>query len=171
MSRDKYKSKKRAKSALILGHTTSGMGERILAYKVEKLLKEAGISVEPIIDIIELMGDHYERLAKLNYDLADADHALLEGIEVLNCPQTDLLLILSWCFSVAALFATNIHFLVQQLLHFLLIMLMSAFYLNCMPLLIYYLQNRSLQMNGELSMELLPEKCSISPTFTTIFLF
>jgi len=99
----------RAKSALILGHTTSGMGERILARKVQQLLQEAGVSTESTIDVIELMGENYEKFAKLNYDLADGGHSLLEAIDSLSLPSTDILLILSWCFSVAALFTTDVH--------------------------------------------------------------
>ncbi len=103
-------SKERAKSAIILGHTSSGMGERSLAYKTERLIKEAGFSVAPTFDVIELLGDNYERYAKLNYDLADSGHSLLEGIESLALPSADILLILSWSFSLAALFATDAHY-------------------------------------------------------------
>lgn len=99
----------RASSALILGHTTSGMGERSLAYKMQKLFQESGIQTNPTIDIFELMGESYEKFAKLNYDLADKGYPLLEGFLSLPFPQTDILLILSWCFSLAALFATDIH--------------------------------------------------------------
>ncbi len=85
------------------------MGERALAKKITKLLVESGVKVAPVIDVIEHLGDQYEKLASLNYDLADGGHALLEGIRCLELPSSDLLLILSWCFSVAAVFATDVH--------------------------------------------------------------
>lgn len=101
-------SKERARSVSILGHVTSGMGERVLAYKIEKVLREAGIAVDATRDIIELLGDRYESLAKLNYDLADGGYELIEGIEPLTLPRSDLLLILTWCFPLAALLATTL---------------------------------------------------------------
>ncbi len=98
-----------AKSTLILSHTTTGMGERVLAFKFHQLLHELGVSTHPIVDIIELLGDNYEKFALLNYDLADKGHPLLEGLHALELPKSDTILILSWCFSLAALFATNVH--------------------------------------------------------------
>lgn len=110
MNQEEACSKGCAKSALILGHTTSGMGERVLAYKMQRLIKEAGFTVSPTLDIFELLGEaRYEQFATLNYDLADGEYDLLEGLESLVCPSADILLILSWCFSLAALFATNVH--------------------------------------------------------------
>lgn len=100
-------SKGHARSALILGHTTSGMGEKVLAHKIGTLLKEAGFEALPTVDLIELMGDNYERYARLNYDLADGGYSLIEGIEPLSLPSADIALILSWCYSLAALFATD----------------------------------------------------------------
>src|ERR1700722_6937799 len=99
-----------AKSALILGHTSTGMGERTLALKFKKAIEQAGYGVAPIVDIIELMGEHYTPLAKLNYDLADVGFSLIEDLKnYFTVASTDLLLILSWSFSLAALFATGIH--------------------------------------------------------------
>lgn len=101
-------SKQRARSACILGHTTTGMGERVLARKIENLILEAGYAVKPTVDLIELLGEDFERYARLNFDLADGGHSLIEGIQSLPLPKSDLLLILSWCFGLAALFATDI---------------------------------------------------------------
>ncbi|MCC5832664.1 MAG: glycosyltransferase family 4 protein [Chlamydiales bacterium] len=108
MNLEECDSNGRAKSALILGHTTTGMGERVLAQKTEILVKQAGFESLPIVDLIELMGENYERYARLNYDLADGGHSLIEGIESLSLPKADIALILSWSFSLAALFATDL---------------------------------------------------------------
>lgn len=99
-----------AKSALILGHTSSGMGEKSLALNLHRVLQRGGGRVAPIVDILELLGEAYEPLARLNYDLADVDLSLVEDLKCMpKLPSSDLLLILSWSFSVAALFATGIH--------------------------------------------------------------
>lgn len=99
-----------AKSALILGHTVTGMGEKTLALKFSRALEAAGYGVLPIVDILRLLGADYEPLAKLNYDLADADSPLLEDLRLPpRLDQCDLLLILSWSFSLAALCATGVH--------------------------------------------------------------
>jgi glycosyltransferase involved in cell wall biosynthesis len=98
------------KNALILGHTTSGMGEKILARKFSKSITRAGFGVLPTIDILDLMGEEYEPLAKLNYDLADGGFALIEDLKKTQVNHVpDVLLMLSWSFSLAALFATGIH--------------------------------------------------------------
>ena len=100
----------RAKSALILGHTSSGMGEKTLAHNFKRALEGVGYAVEPVVDILELMGDKFEPFAQINYDLADGDHPIMDDLkETHSFGNTDITLILSWCFSVAALFATGIH--------------------------------------------------------------
>ena len=99
-----------AKNAIILGHISSGMGERTLALKFKKAIEQAGYGVKPIIDIIEWMGEEYESMAQLNYDLADGGYSIIEDLKTtLTLPASDLLLLLSWNFSLAALFATSIH--------------------------------------------------------------
>ncbi len=98
-----------AKNVLILGHISSGMGEKTLALKFKKGLEQAGCRVEPIVDIIELLGEAYEPLAELNYALADGGFSVCEDcadLPVVNF--SDILLILSWSTSIAALFATGI---------------------------------------------------------------
>jgi glycosyltransferase involved in cell wall biosynthesis len=81
-----------------------------LALKFQRALTQAGFFSEPIIDIIELLGDDYEPFAQLNYDLADVDFEIMDNLrDPPPLKSTDLLLILSWCFSVAALFAVGIH--------------------------------------------------------------
>lgn len=110
MFHDPVTSIKNAKHALILGHITSGMGEKVLARKFSKAIAQAGYGVLPTIDILELMGEQYEPLAKLNYDLADGGFDVIEDLKktaVVAVP--DVLLMLSWSFSLAALFATGIH--------------------------------------------------------------
>jgi glycosyltransferase involved in cell wall biosynthesis len=102
-------SKRGAKSVLILGHITSGMGERSLAWKYKKALEKKGCKVD-LIDIIDLMGERYAPFAEINHDLADQGHTLIDDLAPPpELPDSDLLLILSWSFSVAALFATGIH--------------------------------------------------------------
>jgi glycosyltransferase involved in cell wall biosynthesis len=109
LSRDNH-SISHAKSALILGHTHTGMGEKTLTFKFERALKRAGCLVHPVIDIVRLLGGDYERLAQVNHALADADVPLIEDLQPpLAVEQSDLLLILSWSFSLAALYATGIH--------------------------------------------------------------
>ncbi len=99
-----------AKSAQILGHTVSGMGEKTLALKFKRALATAGYKVAPIVDILELLGSDYEPMAKLNYGLADADSPLLDDLRPPpHLEESDLLLILSWSFSVAALYGTGVH--------------------------------------------------------------
>ncbi len=99
-----------AKSVLILGHTVSGMGEKSIAMKYQRGLLAAGYRVHPVVDIIQLLGEDYEPLAKLNYDLADNNSAILEDIKPTpTLEPCDLLMILSWSFSVAALMATGVH--------------------------------------------------------------
>lgn len=103
-------SESHAKTALILGHTSSGMGEKILALKFKKAVEQAGHAALPIIDICEWMGENYEPLAKLNYDLADTEFPIMEDLHPHSpVAKSDILVILSWCFSVAAVFATGIH--------------------------------------------------------------
>lgn len=105
-------------NALILGHVQTGMGERIRARKLQTLLQNTSSLKTPIIDIIHLLGDLYEPLARLNYTLADHGHSLieeseLEQVRLLKQSIIDfsprLLLILSWSFSVAALLALGLH--------------------------------------------------------------
>ena len=99
-----------AKSAQILGHTVSGMGERTLALKFSHALKAAGYRVAPIVDILEFLGADYEPMATLNYGLADANSPLLDDLRPPpHLEASDLLLILSWSFSVAALYGTGVH--------------------------------------------------------------
>lgn len=99
-----------AKSLLILGHTTSGMGEKSLAIKFKTAVEKAGFSVVDLLDILTVMGDQYEPLARINYDLADLGHPIMDDlIKGYDLPGSDALLILSWSFSLAALFATGIH--------------------------------------------------------------
>ncbi|MEZ5315499.1 MAG: glycosyltransferase family 4 protein [Chlamydiales bacterium] len=105
-------------SFLILGHTRTGMGERVLAYKMEKLIKEAGFSTFPTIDLIDLMGELYEPYGWLNYDLADGGYSPIEGLTSLSLPKAQIALVLSWCFGLAALFATDLchsHYVVAKL--------------------------------------------------------
>jgi len=103
------RSTKYAKSTHILGHTSSGMGEKTLALKMQKAITQAGYHSFPIVDILEFLGEDYESLAQLNYDLASHEHSLLDDLKEKHLEGGDLLLILSWCFSVAALLATGIH--------------------------------------------------------------
>lgn len=103
-------SESHAKTALILGHISTGMGEKTLAIKFKRALEQAGHAALPIIDICEWMGEDYESLAKLNYDLADTEFPICEDLQPLSpVAKSDILVILSWCFSIAALFATGIH--------------------------------------------------------------
>jgi hypothetical protein len=50
------KSTKCAKSALILGHTVSGMGEKSLSYKIKKAIEQAGFRCFPVVDILDFLG-------------------------------------------------------------------------------------------------------------------
>lgn len=103
-------SMQRAKSIQILGHTLSGMGEKSLALKFSRALAATGYHVPPIVDIIELLGTDYRPLAELNYALADANASLLDDLRpppILE--KSDLVLILSWSFSVAALWGAGVH--------------------------------------------------------------
>lgn len=97
-------------SVQILGHTVSGMGEKSLALKFSRALGAAGYKVAPVVDILEFLGKDYEPMAQLNYGLADANSPLLENLgEAPYLEESDLLLILSWSFSVAALCGTGVH--------------------------------------------------------------
>lgn len=109
-------SKKHA-NALILGHIQTGMGERIRALKIQTLLENASGQKMPIIDLINLLGDCYEPLALLNYTLADHGHPLVEDTkldaarvarEKIIAFSPEVVFILSWSFSSAALFALGI---------------------------------------------------------------
>lgn len=103
-------SKSHAKKACILGHRVSGMGEKTLALKYQKALLSAGYESTPIFDIVETLGEEFESLAELNYALAEAEHGVMDDLKnhSLFAPA-DLFLILSWCFGLAAVFATGIH--------------------------------------------------------------
>lgn len=103
-------SRSHANSALILGHTVSGMGEKSATQKYARALSSAGYHTHPVVDILELLGSDYEPLAKLNYDLADSESEIMEDLKDSPAlPSSDLLIIASWCFSVAALLATGVH--------------------------------------------------------------
>lgn len=107
-----------ANSILILGHTcAAGMGEKVLAIKFKEAMEQLGFRVEPIIDLFELMGEAYDPLAKLNYDLAKGNFPIIEDLqysgfkeirEKIIASSADIFLILSWSTSLAALFALGI---------------------------------------------------------------
>lgn len=108
-------SKNRAK-VVILGHVQTGMGEKIRAIKLQSLI-ERSYDKPYIIDLIQLLGDIYEPLAQINYALAEHQHPLLEMIKLpeaaklknqIKASSPEILLILSWNFSLAALFALGI---------------------------------------------------------------
>ncbi len=86
------------------------MGERTLALKFKNGIEKSEYRVAALIDVIEWMGENYRPFAEINHDLADLGHPLIENLgHTTPLPASDLFLILSWSFSVAALFATGIH--------------------------------------------------------------
>lgn len=110
MFNSRLKSESHANSALILGHVTSGMGEKSLTYKFSSALTRLGYSIPSIVDLVEWMGEDFSSLAELNYALADGDQTVLENIRSFGkLPKCDLLLILSWSFGLAAAYASGVH--------------------------------------------------------------
>lgn len=95
--------------AILFGHKNIRMGERSLGLKFQTLLSNSGYYSE-MVDIMEWMGDWYEPLAKLNYELANQNQELLmESAANLPKYDADAYFILSWCWSVAAFFASGLH--------------------------------------------------------------
>lgn len=95
-------------------------GEMANSLKLFQLMQGAGYPVREILDIYELFQDiknFFEPVAFLNCDLAESGHSILEDIRLQLAKdvrhkilkhQPDALFILSWNYSVAALFATGI---------------------------------------------------------------
>lgn len=117
-----------AKSFLFLSHTEAslkyipaGMGEIANSKKLKSLLTSHGYSVKGIFDIFSLFGGvhpTYESFALLNHNLASQDHDMIstpqveESKKVYNAvmeQDADLLFILSWSWSLGALYATGIY--------------------------------------------------------------
>ena len=94
------------------------MGERVLATKFKGAMEQLGFKVEPIVDLFELMGQAYDPLARLNYDLAKSDCSIVEDVQLQDfrkireeivASSAEIFLILSWSTSLAALLALGIH--------------------------------------------------------------
>lgn len=101
-------SQKSNSHAILFGHKNIRMGERSLGLKFQTLLSSSGYRSE-VVDIMEWMGDWYEPFAQLNYELANQNQELLME-SAANLPKfdADIYFILSWCWSVAAFFASGL---------------------------------------------------------------
>ncbi|MFN0065109.1 MAG: glycosyltransferase family 4 protein [Chlamydiales bacterium] len=108
-------SNKYANSIFLLGHPQTAMGEGVQISKFSALLKNEGYQVEGLIDLCAFFGEKFESIAELNYALASADDLPLTAlenvkpiVERLNQIQSHHVLLLSWCFGVAAVQATGL---------------------------------------------------------------
>ena len=80
-------------NTIILGHRYSKIGESSLCYKIQKLMCDIGIK-STIYDIIKLLENNYDTLAKINYNLASYNLNLFENAISINLPPADLILVL-----------------------------------------------------------------------------
>lgn len=102
--------KSNSSSVSILGHIDTGMGEKSLTFKMQRALEKGGYQVDSVLDLINFMGEDYEPFARLNFDLADGGFSVIEDLKSpLSFPRSDLLLILSWGYSLASIYAMGIH--------------------------------------------------------------
>ncbi|MCH9610729.1 MAG: hypothetical protein S4CHLAM81_05520 [Chlamydiales bacterium] len=88
----------------IIGHSqTHKGGESIQVQKFSHLL-----NVKRVEDVFQLLDGRYDSMARLNYALADGGHQMMNDLIQIPKIETKEVLLLSFCQSLAALYATGI---------------------------------------------------------------
>lgn len=107
-------SKLNANTVVVLGHCQPHMGgENVQVQRFSSLLQD---KIETILDVFEFFGEDFASLARLNYALIEQGDSPLSDVaralpflKKLENHRSDTILLLSFCFSLAALLTTGIH--------------------------------------------------------------